>query len=149
MTKLFIEKTTVTPTPKYATKYSAAMDIHAVIKGNSGVQIIAPHQTVMIETGLKVQPEAGYHVELYPRSGLAAKLSINLANCLGLIDRDYKNELRVLLHNNSTSTAEILDGERICQMQIKKTEQIEIVEVNKLPELESDREGGFGHSGRM
>ena len=148
MPKLYIEKLTDTPTPKQQTKFSAGMDIHAVIEDALGTVMISPHQTVMIDTGLLMQPESGYHVEIFIRSSLAYKLNTGLANAVAVIDRDFENEVKILLHNNGNNFVTINHGQRIAQLQLKKTEPVEIIEVDELPELDSDRTGGYGSTGK-
>lgn len=148
MTKLYIKKLTDTPTPKKATKYSAGMDIHAVIKGNLGFISLSPNQTVIIDTGLIMRPEIGYCIKFYPRSGLAAKLGLALGNCVALIDVDYNHECKVILHNHSNDHVQINDGERICQMMVERVEDIEIIVVETFPEIDSDRVGGLGSTGK-
>lgn len=147
MPKLFIEKLCDTPTPMYQTDYAVGMDIHAVIPEGSSAGHISPGMTNIIQTGLKIQPSEGYGVFLYPRSGLAAKLNINLTNCVGVIDRDYKDELRVLLHNAGNDHVIIRDGERICQMEVRAVDQAEVIVVDELPSIDSNRTGGFGSTG--
>jgi len=147
MTKLFIEKINNTPTPKYATRHSAGMDIHAVIVGAVNEISISPGQTSIVKTGLKVQPEPGFCVKLFPRSGLAAKLGLTLGNCVGLIDRDYEHEVTAILHNHGPDHVKIYDGERICQLKVERVEQVSIEVVDKLPPIDTDRTGGLGSTG--
>jgi dUTP pyrophosphatase len=87
----------------------------------------------------------GYEIQLRPRSGLAIKKGLNLINCIGTIDADYRQEWGVPVVNQGLETIWIEDGERICQAVLNKVEQIEWVEVQSLDSTE--RAGGFGSTG--
>ena len=85
---------------------------------------------------------------MQPRSGLALKHGVTCLNTPGLIDSGYRGELKVLLVNTDpTEPFEVVRGERIAQLVIKRVEECRFVEVDELPA--SDRgEGGFGSTGR-
>jgi dUTP pyrophosphatase len=141
-------------TPKFATAFSSGADVHAYIPFNENRPnevsnvIIYPGQTVMVDTGLLMQAEKGYDIKFFPRSGLAAKLQITLTNAVGVIDRDYPKECKVLLHNLSQNIVTIYHEERIAQMLVQKVNDINFVEVEELPTLVSTRSDGFGHTGK-
>jgi dUTP pyrophosphatase len=90
----------------------------------------------------------GYAGFIQPRSGLALKHGVTCLNTPGLIDADYRGELKVLLVNTDPAEAfEVARGERIAQLVIQAVEHVAFVEVTALDETERG-EGGFGHTGR-
>jgi len=148
MTKLYLKKAHKdVKTPTLATKYSAAHDIYA-FSPDEPVHHLSPGETKIIPTGLHIQPAKGYHTEIFARSGLAASLGITLGNAVGIADRDYFKGIGIILHNAGRNHVEIRHEERIAQLQLKKTEPVEIIEVDELPELDSDRTGGYGSTGK-
>mgnify|MGYP001126983261 CR=1 FL=1 len=77
--------------------------------------VIAPHETVMIGTGLAMEIPAGYAGLIYPRSGIASRRGLAPANKVGVVDPDYRGEFMVAMHNHSEAPATIEPGERIVQ----------------------------------
>ena len=87
-------------------------------------------------------------VRIHPRSGLAWKKGITLANCEGVVDADYINQTYVMLLNTSSEVFEINDGDRIAQAEvIESYDRINFVVVDVEPEPKTDRTGGFGSTG--
>ena len=129
--------------PEYQTSLSAGMDLKANI---SEPIVLTPLQRELIPTGIYIQLPEGYEAQIRPRSGLAAKYGITVANAPGTIDADYIGEIKVILINLSNDKFVINPGERIAQMVVNKYEK---VEWNEVAELEkTDRgEGGFGSTG--
>lgn len=128
--------------PEYVTEGSAAVDLRAMI---DGTVVVGPKQTMMIGTGLAMAIEMGWYAELNPRSGLGARDGIVLGNLTGIIDSDYRDEIKVCIWNRSEAPFEINEGDRICQMLFKEYGKAEFEIVDDLDE--TDRKGGFGHSG--
>lgn len=111
--------------------------------------VIYPGERVMIPTGLTMSCDVNHYLAFYPRSGNALKRGLTLINCTGIGDRDYKNEYYITLVNNSRQTAVIENGERCAQMIVRYYADVDICErPNGLPEVESNRAGGFGSSGK-
>lgn len=131
------------PTPKYATALSAGMDLNANI--NSPIELKSLER-VIVPTGLFMELPQGYEAQIRPRSGLAAKFGVTVANAPGTIDADYRGEIKVILVNLSKDTFVIKPGERIAQMVIAKYQQVQWCEVDKLSETLRG-EGGFGSTG--
>ena len=132
------------PAPHFATVGSAAMDLCACI--DSDVTIAAGARAI-IPTGLAIAlPSAEYVALICARSGLASKFGITMANGVGVIDSDYRGELRVALFNSSHSDYTIHDGDRIAQMVLAKYEQADFAVVTEINETERGA-GGFGHTG--
>ena len=92
-------------------------------------------------------PLQNYSVRLHPRSGLSLKKGLVLANCEGVVDVDYQEEVFVLLTNVSKMHATIRKGDRIAQGEIICNEPFHIAIVNTRPEKHSERSGGFGSTG--
>lgn len=130
--------------PERATPQSAGMDLCACL--DSPVNI-APGETAMIPTGLAVQPSDVNTVLLvFPRSGLASKHGITLANAVGVVDSDYRGEIKVPLYNLSGSAFQIENGMRIAQLVVTPVIFAEAEEVGMLDETQRGF-GGFGSSG--
>lgn len=129
--------------PAYETEGSAGMDIRAYL--DEPVTIEAGERE-LIHTGLFMEIEPGYEVQLRARSGLALKQGICLANGIGTIDSDYRGEVCVILANFGREAFVVNDGDRIAQMVVMKYETAEIEASDEL--AETDRgSGGFGHTG--
>ena len=132
--------------PEYATDGSAAVDLRAALPENEPITI-APGSRALIPTGLAISPERTDVVAiLAARSGLAIKQGICLSNGIGVIDSDYRGEVKVGLINLSDSEYTVKNGDRIAQMVIAKYEKIEWEEVDQLGETERGA-GGFGSTG--
>ncbi len=130
--------------PKRATPYSAGADLCACIEQPLE---ISPGMTVLIPTGLAVQPsDMQTALLIYPRSGLAAKFGITLANAVGVVDSDYCGEIQVPLHNLGTKTFTVEHGMRIAQLVVTPVLFPEIKLTNELEETQRGS-GGFGSSG--
>ena len=131
------------PAPSYATELSAGMDLKANITEPVTLDSL---ERAMIPTGLFIELPEGYEAQVRPRSGLAAKFGVTVANAPGTIDADYRGEVKVILVNLSKDKFVINPGERIAQMVIAKYEKIEWEEVEQLGETERGA-GGFGSTG--
>ena len=133
------------PAPFYASAGAAAMDLHACI--DEDIVIPAGWRKV-IPTGLAIAlPSAGYVALIYARSGLGVKHGIAPANCVGVIDSDYRGELMVGLQNSSDSDFIIHPADRIAQLMITPVIQAQISMVDELDDTLRG-EGGFGSTGR-
>ncbi|MBS3810235.1 MAG: dUTP diphosphatase [Halanaerobiales bacterium] len=109
--------------------------------------ILKPGQYKLIKTGLKIAIPKGYGGFVYPRSGLALKKGITVLNADGVIDPGYRGELGVILINHSNKEFFIDKNDRIAQLIIHKTVDIQWDEVDKLSDSNRS-EGGFGHTGK-
>lgn len=129
--------------PRYASESSAGCDVRACI--NQDI-IIAPHQTVLIPTGIKVAIPHGYEIQVRPRSGLALKHSITVLNTPGTIDADYRGEIGVILINHGKDSFTVQPKMRIAQLVVAKVYQAKFLATSQLTSTLRG-EGGFGHSG--
>jgi dUTP pyrophosphatase len=127
--------------PQYQTDFSAGMDLHS-----SENTVIKPRERIAVKSGVKVAIPEGYELQARPRSGLALRNGITLANSPGTIDSDFRGEIKSIMINHSDEPFEIKKGDRICQLVLKKVEKIEWHEVDNLDETERG-EGGFGSTG--
>lgn len=148
--------------PVYAHATDAGMDIYSPAE-----YIIAPGETVIIPTGIKVAIPEGYALLIQPRSGQSAKTKLRIANTPGLIDSGYRDEIGVIVENieppfkdidyEFDSTGEIhiksilhgeaytiAPGQRFAQMRLVQVPKAEFVQVESVGEIGEDRKGGFG-----
>jgi dUTP pyrophosphatase len=131
------------PLPSYETALSAGMDLRANIDEPI---LLKPMERILVPTGLFIELPEGFEAQVRPRSGLAIKKGISLANTPGTIDADYRGEIKIIMINLSREDFLIEDGERIAQMIISRHEKAEWSQVDELNET-SRGAGGFGHSG--
>jgi dUTP pyrophosphatase len=101
----------------------------------------------MVGTGLAVAIPEGYFGGVFARSGLATKQGLRPANCVGVIDADYRGECTVALHNDTDEKRTVLPGDRIAQLVILPFLAAEFEEADTLPETERGA-GGFGSTGK-
>lgn len=130
--------------PKYETLGAAGMDVRANIKEPITLDSL---DRVLIPLGLKLEIPEGYEVQVRPRSGLALKHGIGMANSIGTIDSDYRGEIGAIIVNLSKEPYTIQPQERIGQIVLNKVSQIEWEVVEKLSESERGS-GGFGSTGK-
>lgn len=129
--------------PAYETFSAAGMDIRAAIKEPIVLQSL---ERALIPTGLRVQLPQGYEMQIRPRSGLALRNGISLANTPGTVDADFRGEIKVVLINLSKEPFVINPGERICQMVISTYTKVEWEPVHEIDSTKRG-DGGFGHTG--
>ena len=129
--------------PSYETAGAAGMDIRAWLREPV---VLQPGERALIPTGLFMEFEPGYEVQLRARSGLAVKHGIGLVNGVGTIDSDYRGEIKVALINLGQEAFAVNNGERIAQMVISPVVQAEIEPSEMLTETERGS-GGFGSTG--
>ena len=153
--------------PVYAHATDAGMDIYSPAE-----YTIAPGETVVIPTGIKVAIPEGYALLIQPRSGQSAKTKLRIANTPGLIDSGYRDEIGVIVENieppfkdidyEFDSTGEIhiksilhgeaytiAPGQRFAQMRLVQVPKAEFVQVESVGEIGEDRGGGFGSTGAI
>jgi len=150
--------------PEIATSGSACFDVracfHDTIKAHNsrnqkyeitpsdeGVIYIERGCRALIPTGLIFDIPEGYSLRLHPRSSLAWKLGLTLANAEGVIDSDYINETFIMVYNFTNEIVEIKDHERIAQAELVKNEVCEVIEIDSAPVQKTERAGGFGSTG--
>lgn len=128
--------------PSYAYEGDAGLDLRANVDID-----IAPFERKLIPTGLAVAIPEGFAGFVQPRSGLALKSGLSMANTPGLIDAHYRGELKVIAVNLDANEAiHISKGERIAQLVIQRVPVVSLMEVDELDETDRGT-GGFGSSG--
>ena len=133
------------PLPKYQTEDAAAMDIAAFLPEEEEV-VIQPGEWKLIPTGLCMAIPQNYGGFLLGRSGLAAKFGVSLTNSVGLIDADYRGEVKVNLINQGKEPFVVRDGDRIAQFLLMGTPKVEMFLCDTLDETARGA-GGFGSTG--
>ena len=130
--------------PERGSSYAAGYDLFADVKETLE---IAPHKTAMIPTGLAMEIPEGYFGGIFARSGLASKESLRPANCVGVVDADYRGEVKVALHNDSDEIRTITPGQKVAQLVIVPFLSVEFDEVDTLSDTVRGA-GGFGSTGK-
>ncbi len=128
--------------PKYATKGSACFDLHA-----DSDAIVEEDSPSVLHTGIAVEIPDGYAMMIYSRSGHGFKNDTRLANCVGILDSDYRGEILVKLTADKGGQLVVQPGDRIAQAMIVPINQVKFEEVNELSETERGQ-GGFGSTGK-
>ena len=128
--------------PSYAYAGDAGLDLRA----NEDVTL-QPLERRLVSTGLAVAIPEGYAGFVQPRSGLALREGLSMANTPGLVDSHYRGELKVCAVNlDAERPIHIERGERIAQLVIQRVPVVSLVEVDELDETDRGA-GGFGSSG--
>lgn len=128
--------------PTRGSEKAAGLDLYAVVQDLCEIR---PHETVMIGTGIAVEIPDGYFGAVFARSGLAKK-GLRPANCVGVVDSDYRGEVMVALHNDTTGSMHVESGQRIAQLVVMPYLQVEMEECDGLDDTERGA-GGFGSTG--
>ncbi len=148
--------------PRYANPGDAGMDVYAAEE-----IIIAPGETVVVPTGLKLAIPEGYEIQVRPRSGLSLKTPIRIPNSPGTIDSGYRDELGIIVNNNSDKSLcekdmdpytldekgnksgayVIRKGDRIAQIVLQVVPKMVLTQVSSVKDIGTNRGGGFGSTG--
>ena len=143
--KINIKKLTETAIlPERGSAYAAGYDLFADLEENTQIQ---PHQTKMIGTGLAMEIPEGYFGGIFARSGLSSKEGLRPANCVGVVDADYRGQVCVALHNDSEEVRVIAPGQKIAQLVVTPFLSVEFDEVENLSDTVRGV-GGFGSTGK-
>ena len=129
--------------PDYATPGAAGMDIAAHL---DTAVTLAPFARAAIAAGFSMQLPSGYEAQIRPRSGLALKHGVTVANAPGTIDSDYRGEVAVILINLSQQDFTITPGMRIAQMVIAPVTHCRFEDILQL-DMSDRGAGGFGSTG--
>lgn len=136
--KRLVEEATI---PTYATDGSGCFDIYTTSQGPL-------HSNLILSTGLSVEVPDGFVMLIFSRSGHGFNNDIRLANCVGVIDSDYRGELKVKLTNdNRQKGIDIKVGDRVAQALVIPVEKVVFKEVKELSTTKRG-EGGFGSTGK-
>ena len=131
------------PLPAAMSPHAAGVDLPAAIEGSVA---LAPGHRRSVPTGFSIALPPGYEGQVRPRSGLALRHGLTVANSPGTIDADYRGELCVILVNLGDKAVTIRRGDRIAQLVVAPVTRPVWREVSELPASRRG-EGGFGHTG--
>lgn len=130
--------------PERGSAYAAGYDLFADLE--EAIEI-KPQQTVMIHTGVSMEIPEGYWGGIFARSGLSAKEGLRPANCVGVVDADYRGPVCVALYNDSEVARVVVPQQKIAQMVIVPFLTVEFEEVEGLSDTVRGV-GGFGSTGK-
>lgn len=155
--------------PVYGSEWAACFDlkaslrvddivtVYSTVAGNEKVKrkvskeeglVIYGGERVLVPTGLVFDLDPNTSLRIHPRSGLALKNGIIVANCEGVVDADYVQQTYVMLYNLSDEIFTVRDGDRIAQAEVLETySKFVFDEVFDEPETKTSRTGGFGSTG--
>jgi dUTP pyrophosphatase len=131
--------------PKYVTSGAAGADLRANLIDRSDL-ILHAGSRALISTGLRIAVAKDFEVQIRPRSGLALKYGITLANAPGTIDSDYRGPLGIILLNVGSDDFTVSHGDRVAQMVVSPVFQADFSLVDSL-DATSRGDGGFGSTG--
>ena len=132
-------------TPTRGSAAAAGYDLY--IPSTEETTMIKPHGTVKIGTGIAIALPDNTFGAIFARSGLATKQGLRPANCVGVVDSDYRGEIIVAIHNDSDEVRFVEGGDRIAQLVVMPYIPITLEEKTSLDETERG-EGGFGSTGK-
>lgn len=132
--------------PTRSTNQAAGYDIYACLDSDN-IEIKS-HETVKINTGFALEIPDGYFAGIFARSGLATKENLRPANCVGVIDSDYRGEYIVPIFNDSDTSRIISNHQRIAQMVIMPYLAVSFNEVEELSST-TRNDKGFGSTGKQ
>lgn len=131
------------PLPTYASPAAAGADLCAAVDAPLDV---GAGQRVKIPTGLVLELPEGWEGQVRPRSGLAHRHGLTVANAPGTIDADYRGEVSVLLINLGSQTVTIERGDRVAQLIVAPVARARFIHIDSLTDTERGS-GGFGSTG--
>lgn len=126
--------------PTYGTSGAACFDLYAIDAKYTDRQ-------VFVRTGLAFEIPEGHVMMVYSRSGMGIKQGIRLANCVGVIDSDYRGEVQVVLHSDRSEWPETRFKDRVAQAMIVPVNQVSFEFVEELSSTDRGA-GGFGSTGK-
>ena len=130
--------------PTYGSEYAAGADLYACLEEPVTVQ---PGETYWVSTGISLEIPQGYAGFVYARSSMGTKRGLAPANKVGVIDSDYRGEVRVVLLNHSNEPQAIAPGERVAQLVIAPVYTPGFEDVEELNDTQRGS-GGFGSTGK-
>ena len=131
--------------PRYATELAAGCDLAAAVPADAPI-MLEPGARALVPTGLALALQAGFEVQVRPRSGLALKHGITVLNAPGTIDADYRGEIQVLLVNLGQAPFVVERGLRIAQLVLSPVIRAAFVLTIDLDDT-ARAQGGFGSTG--
>lgn len=138
-----LTKTAMTPTRGSA--FAAGYDLYA---DTDREIVVEPGDTVEFYTGLALEIPDGYCGKIYSRSGLSTRYGLRLANCVGVVDSDYRGNVGIPMHNDSDTPVTVMPHERLAQIVIEECPDVIFYETDELTQTERGG-NGFGSTGRI
>lgn len=132
--------------PRYQTDGAACFDLNALMHNPLCGKTVSPGMSKAFDTGLSFEVPAGYVMLIFSRSGHGFNCGIRLSNATGVIDSDYRGEVKVKLHNDSSVDFHVSHGDRIAQAMIIECGQWDLIEADELSAT-GRGDGGFGSTG--
>lgn len=129
--------------PTYGSRHAAGADLYALAEAEI---LIPAGKTVFVSTGIAMEIPEGFVGLVFARSSMGAKRNLAPANKVGVIDSDYRGEIRVVLHNHGDTDQVVMPGERIAQLAIVPYLTAEFEECTSLSDTDRGA-GGFGSTG--
>ena len=142
--------------PQYQTNGAACFDLHAVIDRNPAryygadetpAIMLPPGCSFNFAIGIAFEVPPGWVMHVHSRSGHGFKHGVRLCNSTGIIDSDFRGEMRVKLHNDSLECFTVQDGDRVAQCMLVQAAQWHLQWVDDLTETARGA-GGYGSTGR-
>lgn len=138
-------------TPVMGSAKANCFDLRAVIDPKDGESeskpvVIPPGGQAKFDTGLIFEYPEGWSMDVFSRSGMGFSKRVRLSNCTGIIDEDYRDTVKVALHNDSDVDFVVNDGDRICQARLVESHRYTFEEVSEVSSTERGT-GGLGSSG--
>ena len=142
LTKILDERAII---PSLATEHSSGADLHTICDEEV---VIQPGESYMFSTGIAIEIPDGTVGLIYARSGLAAKKGLAPANKVGVIDSNYRGEIKVCLHNDSNEAQIVKPLERVAQLVVMPYYTSVYTVTDTLSDTKRDS-GGFGSTGEV
>ena len=130
--------------PERGSAFAAGYDLFADLQESIEIK---PHETCMIHTGVAMEIPEGYWGGIFARSGLSAKEGLRPANCVGVVDADYRGPICVALHNDGDIVRTVTPQQKIAQLVVVPFLAVEFEEVSELSDTIRGT-GGFGSTGK-
>lgn len=127
--------------PQYANEGDAGADV-CICED----LILQPNETKLAPLGFKLAIPHGYEIQVRPRSGLSYKTSLRIPNSPGTIDANYRDEVKVIVHNTGKEKLSFKKGDRIAQIVLNEIPKAQFEQIDDIEKIPGDRGGGFGSS---
>lgn len=131
-------------TPTRGSNKAAGYDLYACL---DEAVLIKPHETVKVGVGIAIELPENTFGGIFARSGISTKEGLRPANCVGVVDGDYRGEVTVAIHNDSEETRVVTNGEKIAQLVILPYVVVDLEEVDELSSTERGS-NGFNSTGK-
>ena len=131
-------------TPTRGSERAAGYDLYACL---DEAVLIKPHETVKVGVGIAIELPENTFGGIFARSGISTKEGLRPANCVGVVDEDFRGEVTVAVHNDSKEDRIVTNGEKIAQLLVVPYISVDLEEVNELSTTERGA-NGFNSTGK-